>query len=74
MNANDLENEAGYFDPRQDEFEQRQLSDTRKPALSLFALNKLKKMRAARQLENLMRGDVLEIIYGAPAEGGPGGL
>ena len=37
-------------------------------ALPIFHLNKLKKMRAAKDLENLMRGDFLEIIYGAPSE------
>jgi hypothetical protein len=54
---------------------QRRTSDSRKPTITLKELNKLKKMRAAKDLEELMRGDFLEIIYGAAGEeaaaGGP---
>lgn len=71
MKANEFDME--YQDLGQDEFSQARLKDTRKPRLTLMHLNKLKKMRAAQDLENHMRTDTLEIIYGAPAEeAGPG--
>lgn len=74
MRASEIE--AKYYDASEDKLQQAQVSDTRKPRLTLRNLNKLKKMRAAQDLENAMREDTLEIIYGAPAEeaGGMGGL
>jgi len=73
MNHHDLD--SAYYDPAQDEYNQRHLTDTRKPALTLAHLHKLKKMRAARNLENLVRRDVLDMLYGAPDEqAGMGGM
>jgi hypothetical protein len=75
MRANEFE--MGYQDNAKDEFSQSHISDTRKSRtrLTLKHLNKLKKMRAAQDLENHMRMDTLEIIYGAPSEeAGAGGL
>ena len=67
--------DIGYRDQGSDKLGQFQLSDTRKPKLTLKHLNKLKKMRAAQDLENHIRMDTLEIIYGAPEEAGmPGGM
>lgn len=60
--------DAGYYAPEDDKYTQANLSDTRKPQLTLYHLNKLKKMRAARQLENLVRRDVLNLMYGQPSE------
>ena len=67
---------TGYYDPNADKLNGRELSDTRKPVLTLRAINKLKKMRALQSLENLKRQDLLGIMYGQPDEaaGGPGGL
>lgn len=71
---------ADNFDPtfrnnNEDIIQQRDINDSRKPTITLAVLNKLKKMRAAKDLEILMRGDFLEIIYGAPAgEEGVGGF
>lgn len=70
-------NSTGYYDPAEDQITRRNLGDTRKPALTLRALNRLKKMRALRKLEKLKRQDMLGAMYGAPAEpqgGGPGGF
>lgn len=47
---------------------------TRKPTITLMNLNKLKKMRAAKDLDQLMQADFLEIMYSAPAENEGGGL
>ena len=71
-----FEVEAAYYTPQDDKYSQLQLDDTRRPRITLAHLNKLKKMRAARQLENLVRRDVLGLLYGAPEEpeGGMPGL
>ena len=62
--------DATYYTPEDDRYSQLQLDDTRRPRITLAHLNKLKKMRAARQLENLVRRDVLGLLYGAPEETG----
>ena len=72
MRAGEIE--PGYYDASMDKLNRAEPSDTRKPRLTLRNLNKLKKMRAAQDLENAMREDTLEIIYGAPAEEAGGGL
>jgi hypothetical protein len=70
-----LEVDATYYTPEDDKYSQAQLSDTRRPRLTLAHLNKLKKMRAARQLENLVRNDTLQLMYGTPEQGlAPPGL
>jgi len=60
--------EIGYTDVSQDQYSQRQLDDSRKPKITLAHLNRLKKMRAARDLETLMKQDLLQLMYGAPQE------
>ena len=72
MRAGEID--MGYQDVGKDKFTQAQSYDTRKPRMSLRNLNKLKKMRAAQDLENHMRMDTLEIIYGTPEEEAAGGL
>lgn len=63
MRANEFE--GGYVDLEDDRQDQARMSYTRKPRFTLRHLHKLKKMRAAQDLERLMRMDTLEIIYGA---------
>lgn len=72
MRAGEID--MGYQDVGKDKFTQAQIHDTRKPRMTLRNLNKLKKMRAAQDLENHMRMDTLEIIYGTPEEEAAGGL
>lgn len=73
MNAEELS--TGYYDPAEDRFNRRELSDTRKPIITLRHLNRLKKMRALKKLEQLQREDILGIMYGIPEEpSGPGGM
>lgn len=74
MRLDDIQDQAQLQDPAQDEFTAQHVHDTRKPAITLLHLNKLKKMRAARNLENLVRRDVLELLYGVPAEEAPPGM
>lgn len=63
-----------YYTQQDDKFETASLKDTRKPKFTLKHLNKLKKMRAAQDLENLIRADFLEIIYGSSESQSPGGF
>jgi hypothetical protein len=72
MNAEELS--TGFYDPSADKFNRRELSDTRKPVLTLRHLNRLKKMRALKQLEELQRQDILGIMYGIPDEPAGGGM
>ena len=75
MRAGEID--MGYQDVGRDVQQQAHFHDTRKPRMTLKTLNRLKKMRTAQDLENHMRMDTLEIIYGAPEEeaqmGGLGG-
>lgn len=72
MKASDIDPQ--FQDNDRDIVMQRELEDSRKPKITLMNLNKLKKMRAAKDLENLMRADFLEIIYGAEKEETGGGF
>ncbi len=72
MRADDIQPQ--FQNNNDDIIQKRDLTNSRKPTITLASLNKLKKMRAAKDLENLMRGDFLEIIYGAPAEEQGGGI
>jgi hypothetical protein len=71
MRADDFE--GAYYSPEDDRFNQAQLHDTRRKRLTLIQLNKLKKMRAAKSLEDLVHADLLALQYGPGEEGaGPG--
>lgn len=66
--------ETGYYDPSEDKYGTRKLTDVRKKRLFLKSLNKLKKMRAVQELERLKREDLLSVMYAVPnpEEGGGG--
>jgi len=57
-----------------DHFMQRRLRDSRKPTITLRVLNKLKRMRAAKDIENMTRNGFLQTIYGMPDESSGGGM
>lgn len=61
--------DAQYYDPAQDKFMQAHLHSDRQPRITLVQLNKLKKMRAAKDLEDLVHADHLEMQYAPPVEG-----
>lgn len=66
--------DAEYVDLGADKQQQQSTHMPRKAKFTLKHLNKLKKMRAAEDLERMMRMDTLEIIYGAGSEEAAGGL
>jgi len=70
MRADEIE--GAYYSPQDDKFTPAHIHDTRRPRLTLFQLNKLKKMRAAKALEDLVHADHLEIQYAPAEEGAPG--
>lgn len=73
MKLNELENrdmQAGFYDPAQDQLNIRKPTDTRKPKLLLKDLNRLKKIRAMRKLEDLKRQELFGVMYDAGEEGG----
>lgn len=72
MRADELTPEFNNND--NDMIMQRYLYNSRKPKITLRTLNKLKTMRAAKDLENLIRSDFMQTLYGMPDEaaGGPG--
>ena len=53
----------------------QKLHDTRRPKVTLGHLNQLNRARSAKTLENLVRRDLLGMLYGTPEgeEGGMGG-
>lgn len=71
MRADELNPE--FQDNNEDEIMQRKIHDSRKPKITLRILHKLKLMRAAKDLENLVRADFMQILYGTPEEQEPGG-
>ena len=70
MRAMDLDS-AGYYSPDQDHYTMQNQYDPRRPKITISHLNQMKRMRSAKKLENLVRRDLLGLLYGAPsAEGG----
>jgi hypothetical protein len=65
--------QTAYYDPSTDEANVVTMNQTRRPVLSLRHLNRLKRIRALRKLENLKRQDLLGIMYGIPDEPDPMG-
>lgn len=65
----------GMYDATTDDVSVAKMDDTRKPRLTLRDLNRLKKLRAFRKLQDLKRQDQLAIIYGqGDGDDGGGGL
>jgi len=62
------ENIWGMQDPAKDTLTQRFGGDSRKPKLTLATLNKLKKIRANRKLNVMVRRETMQSMYGAPEE------
>jgi hypothetical protein len=57
-----------YIDPNEDEFMKAHSDDARKPRLTLRHINRLKKIRAMSNLENVKKSSVISAMYGIPKE------
>lgn len=66
--SDDLDNSNMRYDPEQDKLGKLNITDTRKNKLTLKELNKLKKMRIAKNIENINKKKVLSVMYSAPPE------
>ena len=62
-----------YF-PEDDERNKTEISDTRRPRLTLSHLNKLRKIRELRKLEMSAQKDFVKRMYGASPEDDGGGF
>lgn len=56
--------DLGRYDLSQDAVERQNPGDTRKPRLTLRKINRLKKIRATKDLENAKQENLLGIMYG----------
>ncbi len=56
----------GRYDPSEDVLNVRHPDDTRKPKITLRDINRLKKIRAVRKLEQLKKQDFVHVMYGDP--------
>jgi len=66
MKLFEVKQEEGIVNPAENEFEQSQKADTRRPRLTLEHLGKLRKMREIRKLEVESRKDLFKKIYARP--------
>ena len=55
--------------PENDSANQQQMSDTRRPRLTLRHLNKLRKIQELKKMEMMAHKDFVKQMYGAPPEG-----
>lgn len=56
------------YNPEDDKINKLNITDTRKNKLTLKNLNKLKKMRIAKGIENTNKKQILGIMYATPVE------
>jgi len=56
-----------FYDPENDQFQQRSAEDTRKPKLTLEQLNKLRKYRDIKKAEQLEHDQFARVMYSQAA-------
>ncbi|AXH72752.1 MAG: hypothetical protein [Caudoviricetes sp.] len=54
------------YSPEDDKINKLNITDTRKSKLTLKDINKLKKMRIAKNIENASKKQILGIMYAVP--------
>ena len=59
-----------FYSPEDDETVKAEMSDTRRPRLSLRHLHKLRKMREMQELDRLQHLAVVQQIYGDSSDEG----
>lgn len=57
-----------FYDPSEDDLSKTEMSDTRRPRLTLRHLNKLRKMRDMQSIEKSERSDFVKTMYGGAGE------
>ena len=67
-----------FYSPEDDQLGKYYQAQKRKPVITLKMINKLKKIRASRELEFSKKTDVVELMYGQPEgeedDSGGGGM
>jgi hypothetical protein len=58
--------DIGRYNPEEDKLSRFHYSDKRKPVVTFRDLNRLKKIRATRKIEELQTGDLLSVMYSQP--------
>lgn len=66
--VDDMSNISTRYNPEDDNVNRFNLMDTRKNKLMLRDINKLKKMRNIRKIENMNRRKILGTMYKTPEE------
>lgn len=66
--AGDLSNTSTRYDPENDKVNKFNIMDSRKNKLTLRDINKLKKMRTVRKIENMNRKKILGAMYITPTD------
>lgn len=61
--TDDMSDTSTRYDPENDSVNRFNLMDTRKNKLMLKDINKLKKMRNIRKIENMNRKKILGVMY-----------
>lgn len=56
-----------FYNPEDDQHQQRNKGDTRKPKLTLKQLNKLRKVREIKKAEQLEHEKFVRTMYSTPA-------
>ncbi len=59
---------SGFYDPAKDKVNSKHLDDVTSPKLTLKRVNKLKKIRATKELELAKNRELLDIMYGEPEQ------
>lgn len=59
-----------HYAPEDDKMNQADLSQTRRPRLTLRHLNKLRKIQELKRLEGDAHDDFVKTMYGTPVESG----
>lgn len=62
-----------FYNPEDDQYDRRKKDDVRKPVLTLEKLNKLRRYRALKNLENIQYQELVSIMY-RPSSGGEAGI
>lgn len=57
-----------YYDPEQDKIFKQSIEDKHKPKLTLRSINKMKKIRATRKLEDVKHQQTVSVMYGGGSQ------